>query len=113
MAVLQHRKPTPYQCIAATVYLVQPVLSPLSRRTLVQADYHPSELLCPTALCWVPAARCLAALAKDGFVELSELPDALDGLGSEQVPPWVLTDSRVCTILEVACVRNWQVTCPQ
>ena len=52
-----------------------------------QAEYHPSELLCPTALCWVPAARCLAALAKDGFVELSELPDALDGLGAEQVPP--------------------------
>ncbi len=52
----------------------------------VQAEYHPSELLCPTALCWMPAARCLAALAKDGFVELSKLPDALDGHGAEQVP---------------------------
>jgi len=34
----------------------------------------------------MPAARCLAALAKDGFVELSKLPDALDGHGAEQVP---------------------------
>ena len=50
-----------------------------------QAEYHPSELLCPTTLCWVPAARCLAALAQDGFVELNRLPHALDGLGAEQV----------------------------
>ncbi len=51
-----------------------------------QAEYLPSELLCPSALCWVPAARCLEALSKESFVELSELPNALDGLGAEQVP---------------------------
>ena len=56
---------------------------------MLQAEYHPSELLCPRSLCWVPAERVLAAIdaADCGYVVLSDVPGALVNLGQEQVTP--------------------------
>ena len=51
---------------------------------MAQADYRPSELLCPLALCWIPAERALAAIDAAGYVAISELPGALESLGPEQ-----------------------------
>ena len=53
----------------------------------MQAEYRPSELLCPRALCWVPAERALAAIDASSYVTISELPGALEGLGLEQARP--------------------------
>ena len=78
----------------------------------MQADFGPSDLLCPKAYCWVPLSRVRHALeqvspraglnatpiecplvlagshravraVQPGFVAISELPGAVEGLGPE------------------------------
>lgn len=48
----------------------------------LQADYQPSDLLCPETRCWVPLARVRAAISPHSYRCLAVLPGALDGLGS-------------------------------
>lgn len=49
----------------------------------MQADFRPSDVLCPQTFCWVPHERVQAAmLASGSFVSLAALPRVLAGLGA-------------------------------
>ena len=64
----------------------------------MQAGFHPSHLLCPATLCWVPHERVCSALSHQsaGYIDLSSMPGALEGLGAAHnvaiggVPPAII-----------------------
>jgi hypothetical protein len=59
------------------------LMSPLPCRRL-QADFRPSDLLCPETLCWVPHARVESAVFRhSGYINLAATPGALIDLGAE------------------------------
>jgi hypothetical protein len=54
-----------------------------SSTSALQADFQPSDLLCPMSFCWVPHERVRAAvLASLVYTNLSAVPGALIGLGA-------------------------------
>lgn len=57
----------------------------------LQADYQPSDLLCPETRCWVPLERVRAAIPPHSYRSLAVLPGALYGLGARHN---VLPDGR-------------------
>ncbi|DBA69539.1 TPA: hypothetical protein ACH3X2_012738 [Trebouxia sp. C0005] len=47
-----------------------------------KADYHPSDLLCPERLTWVPFEHVKAALDDKEYQVLSDVPDTAEGSGN-------------------------------
>lgn len=47
-----------------------------------KADYHPSDLLCPERLTWIPFEHVKAALDEKEYQVLSDVPGAVEGLGT-------------------------------
>ena len=50
-----------------------------------KVEFAPADLLCPKRLLWIPFKRIKASLDEQGRV-LSDVPNALAGLGAEALP---------------------------